>query len=59
MTGIPAAAKNPAGDRPRLSIVSTLYNSAPYIEEFHDRATRVARAFAGDAYEIVLVNDAG
>jgi putative glycosyltransferase len=57
MTGIPAAAKNPAGDRPRLSIVSTLYNSAPYIEEFHDRATRAARAFAGDAYEIVLVND--
>jgi len=41
----------------KLSIVATLYQSAPYIEEFHRRATAVARAFAGDSYEIVLVND--
>ncbi len=41
----------------KLSIVATLYQSAPYIEKFHQRATEVAREFAGDDYEIVLVND--
>lgn len=41
----------------KLSIVATLYQSAPYIAEFHRRATAVARQFAGDDYEIVLVND--
>jgi putative glycosyltransferase len=41
----------------KLSIVATLYQSAPYISEFHQRATAVARQFAGDDYEIVLVND--
>jgi len=41
----------------KLSIVATLYQSAPYIAEFHQRATSVARQIAGDDYEIVLVND--
>ena len=41
----------------KLSIVATLYQSASYIAEFHQRATAVARQFAGDDYEIVLVND--
>ena len=41
----------------KLSIVATLYKSAPYIAEFHQRATAVARQFSGDDYEIVLVND--
>lgn len=41
----------------KLSIVATLYQSAPYIHEFHARAGKVARTFAGDDYEIVLVND--
>lgn len=41
----------------KLSIVATLYQSASYIAEFHQRATAVARKFAGDDYEIVLVND--
>lgn len=41
----------------KLSIVATLYQSAPYLREFHARATAAARAFAGDDYEIVLVND--
>jgi putative glycosyltransferase len=41
----------------KLSIVATLYQSAPYIGEFHQRVTTVARQFAGDDYEIVLVND--
>src|SRR4051812_19189964 len=39
-----------------LSIVSTLYRSAPWLEQFHDRVSRAAAAVASD-YEIVLVND--
>jgi putative glycosyltransferase len=41
----------------KLSIVATLYQSAPYIREFHERASRVAQQLAGDDYEIVFVND--
>ncbi|WP_156296432.1 glycosyltransferase family 2 protein [Mycobacterium paragordonae] len=41
----------------KLSIVSTLYCSALYIGEYHGRASAVAKAFAGDDYEILLVND--
>ena len=41
----------------KLSIVATLYQSAPYIREFHQRATAVAKQYASDDYEIVLVND--
>lgn len=39
-----------------LSIVTTLYNSAPYLEEFHGRVCDVAGRIADD-FEIVLVND--
>ena len=41
----------------KLSIVTTLYRSSRTIEEFHARASRVAVAFAGDDYEIIMVND--
>jgi putative glycosyltransferase len=41
----------------KLSIVATLYQSAPYIVEFHQRASAAARQLVGDNYEIVLVND--
>ena len=41
----------------KLSIVTTLYKSAPYIEEFHRRAGEAARQLAGEDYEIVMVND--
>lgn len=41
----------------KLSIVATLYKSAPHVAEFHARATEAARQFAGGDYEIVLVND--
>lgn len=41
----------------KLSIVATLYQSAPYIAEFHQRASAAARKLVGGAYEIVLVND--
>jgi putative glycosyltransferase len=41
----------------KLSIVATLYQSAAYIAEFHQRASESARQLAGEDYEIVLVND--
>jgi putative glycosyltransferase len=41
----------------KLSIVATLYQSAPYIREFHERARAVAQTLVGDDYEIVFVND--
>ena len=41
----------------KLSIVSTLYCSANYVEEFCRRASDAARKFAKEDYEIILVND--
>jgi len=41
----------------KLSIVATLYQSASYLREFHARCTAVARDFAGEDYEVILVND--
>lgn len=41
----------------KLSIVATLYQSAPYVKEFHARASAVAQKIADDDYEIILVND--
>lgn len=41
----------------KLSVVATLYCSAPYIEEFYERASTSAQKLVGDDYEIVLVND--
>jgi putative glycosyltransferase len=40
----------------KLSIVTTMYQSARFIEEFYARATRAASAMTDD-YEIVFVND--
>ena len=39
-----------------LSIVTTLYNSAPYLEEFHARVCAAAEQITPD-YEIIFVND--
>ncbi len=39
-----------------LSIVTTLYQSEPYVKEFHRRATAAAESFTQD-FEIVFVND--
>lgn len=41
----------------KLSIVSTLYKSAPYIDEFYDRMVCAAEKIAGNDYEIIFVND--
>jgi putative glycosyltransferase len=40
----------------KLSIVATMFYSAPYVEEFHRRASAAARRLTAD-YEIILVND--
>jgi putative glycosyltransferase len=40
----------------KLSIVTTLFRSAAYVDEFHERASRVAAALTPD-YEVVFVND--
>jgi putative glycosyltransferase len=41
----------------KLSIVATLYQSAPYVREFHARATAAANKLVADEYEIIFVND--
>ncbi|MDY0050696.1 MAG: glycosyltransferase family 2 protein, partial [Halothiobacillaceae bacterium] len=41
----------------KLSVVATLYQSAPYINEFYERACATASLLVGDDYEIILVND--
>lgn len=41
----------------KLSVVATLYQSAPYINEFYERAGVAAGRLVCDDYEIVLVND--
>ncbi len=41
----------------KLSIVATLYRSAPHIPDFYTRASAAARNTVGEDYEIVLVND--
>ena len=40
----------------RLSLVATLYNSAPHLLEFYERMTQCAQQITHD-YEIILVND--
>ena len=41
----------------KLSVVSTLYQSSAYIEEFHRRVSAAALEMVGENYEIILVND--
>jgi putative glycosyltransferase len=41
----------------KLSIVTTLFKSAPCVEEFCRRAAAAAQAAAGDDHELILVND--
>jgi len=40
----------------KLSIVTTLYNSSPFVDEFYDRITRAAETITPD-YELIFVND--
>lgn len=41
----------------KLSIVTTLYHSAPYINIFHERVSVSANKLVGGDYEIIFVND--
>ncbi|MHC8349697.1 glycosyltransferase family 2 protein [Pseudomonas sp. RT4P38] len=41
----------------KLSIVSTLYQSEKYIDEFYRRSKWTAETYAGKSYEIIFVND--
>ncbi|KTD08825.1 glycosyltransferase family 2 protein [Legionella hackeliae] len=41
----------------KLSIVTTLFKSESYVEEFCRRAADTARKLVGNNYEIILVND--
>lgn len=41
----------------KLSIISTLYRSSKHIDEFYKRVSESAKAFTGDDYEIIFVND--
>jgi putative glycosyltransferase len=49
-------ARSRAGETPSLSIVTTLYRSAPHVAEFHRRAIAAAEAL-GVEFELVYVND--
>jgi len=40
----------------KLSVVTTLFKSAPYIEEFHRRISSEVKKITGD-YEIIMVDD--
>jgi len=40
----------------KLSIVTTMYNSAPFLEEFYERVSRAAGKITED-FEIIFVND--
>ncbi|MBA4372491.1 MAG: glycosyl transferase [Thermodesulfovibrio sp.] len=40
----------------KLSVVATLYQSAPHLREFYDRISEIANRITSD-YEIILVND--
>jgi putative glycosyltransferase len=41
----------------KLSVVSTLYMSAPYLKELLARVKKVAAGFAAESFEIIWVND--
>ena len=47
-----------SGERPvALSIVSSMYRSAAFLNQFHERCTAAATRLAASSYEIILVND--
>jgi putative glycosyltransferase len=52
--GFTGASATPTGMK--LSIVTTLYHSAPYVRQFYERVKNTAEQITDD-YEIVLVND--
>jgi putative glycosyltransferase len=43
--------------RPDISVVTTMYRSEPYIEEFYSRVVKTIRKLGIKSYEIVFVDD--
>ena len=43
--------------KPKLSIVTTLYRSAPYVRDFCRRAAAAARGVVDDDFEVIMVDD--
>ena len=43
----------------KISVVTPLYGSAPYIEELHRRTVAAIQAIGANDYEIIFVNDNG
>lgn len=41
----------------KLSIVTTMYKSAPYLQEFYERVSATAKKITDDDYEIIFVDD--
>jgi putative glycosyltransferase len=41
----------------KLSVVATLYGTEPFLQEFYTRASKIAAEYAGEDYELILVND--
>lgn len=41
----------------KLSIVTTLYNSSVYVEQFYTRVCSIAEVLVGNDYEVIFVND--
>jgi len=41
----------------KLSVVSTMYRSSPFLQEFCQRVEESAKQLVGEDYELVLVND--
>ena len=41
----------------KLSIITTLFSSSPYLEPFFKGASLAAKDFAEEDYEIIFVND--
>ena len=56
MSAAPGSHRSHAEPAPRLSIVTTLYNSAPSLAEFYRRAVAAAESICDD-FEIVMVDD--
>src|SRR5262249_5600990 len=54
--GPTAASAQPADPAVALSIVATLYRSAPHLDQFYQRSVAAAEQL-GRTFEIVLVND--
>jgi putative glycosyltransferase len=57
LTALPEGADTDMPKRPRLSVVTMVYKSLPFLEEFLGQAVAAAEAVSGGDYELVFVID--